>query len=154
MSQEKFTALVETITTEIAGRKLDNELMNFLNDRFAIVSDEFRQLAEACRTGIMEGWLCNREAGGIKFGRIIKPGLDTSGFSVDVVEMENIVGPHHRHPNGEIDMVIPETGDAKFDGHGEGWLVYEPNSAHKPTVTNGRAVILYLLPDGAIEFSK
>ena len=50
-------------------------------------------------------------------------------------------------------MIIPETGDAKFDGHGEGWLVYEPDSAHQPTVKDGRAIILYLLPDGAIDFT-
>jgi hypothetical protein len=35
-----------------------------------------------------------------------------------------------------------------------GWLVYGPGSAHNPTVTHGRAVILYLRPAGAIEFTK
>lgn len=154
MSQENFTTLIKTITADIKGRNIDKELMDFLNFRYSPSRDEFRQLAQACRTGIREGWLCNRETGGIKFGRIIKPGPETLGFSVDVVEMENIAGPHHRHPNGEIDMIIPETGTAKFDGHGAGWLVYEPDSAHKPTVMDGRAIILYLLPDGAIEFTK
>ena len=154
MSQEKFIALIKTITADIQGRDIDNELMEYMNDRYSPAADEFRQLAEACRIGIREGWLCNREAGGIKFGRFIKPGPETLEFSVDVVEMEDIAGPHHRHPNGEIDMIIPDSGAAKFDGHGEGWLVYEPDSAHKPTVTDGRAIILYLLPDGAIEFTK
>jgi len=27
-------------------------------------------------------------------------------------------------------------------------------SAHRPTVTGGRALILYLLPEGRIEFTK
>jgi hypothetical protein len=67
--------------------------------------------------------------------------------------MNNVVGPHHRHPKGEIDMIMPLSDDAKFDGNGIGWLVYGLNSAHQPTVTDGKAIILYLLPDGAIEFT-
>ena len=50
-------------------------------------------------------------------------------------------------------MIMPLSDDAKFDGNGVGWLVYEPNSAHQPTVTDGKAIILYLLPEGAIEFT-
>ena len=42
---------------------------------------------------------------------------------------------------------------ARFDGHGAGWVVYGPGSAHSPTVTGGRALVLYLLPQGAIEFT-
>jgi len=34
------------------------------------------------------------------------------------------------------------------------WLVYGPGSAHSPTVAHGRALVLYLLPQGAIEFTK
>ena len=79
-----------------------------------------------------EGWLADREHGGIKFGRVIKPGAESFGFSVDVVEMDGIVGPHHRHPNGEIDMIIPQDPQAKFDGNGRGWLVYGPGSPTSP----------------------
>jgi hypothetical protein len=48
---------------------------------------------------------------------------------------------------------MPLTATAKFDGAGRGWKVYEPGSAHNPTVTDGEAVVLYLLPDGRIEFT-
>jgi hypothetical protein len=51
-------------------------------------------------------------------------------------------------------MIMPVTADAKFDGRGRGWLVYPPDSAHRPTVTSGRALILYLLPEGRIEWSS
>jgi hypothetical protein len=84
----------------------------------------------------------------------VKPGALTHGFSVDVVEMNHVIGPHHRHPNGEIDLVMPLEGAARFDGHGAGWLVYEPGSAHRPTVSGGKALVLYLLPEGAIEFTR
>lgn len=149
---QQFESLVIELATDIADRKIDADLQLYLNSRFPADGKVFRQLADACRTGITEGWLCNREQAGIKFGRIMKPGADTNGYSVDVVDMENIVGPHHRHPDGEIDMVIPETPGALFDEHGAGWVVYGPDSAHCPTVSNGRAIILYLLPGGKIEF--
>jgi hypothetical protein len=97
--------------------------------------------------------MCKHEDGGIKYGRVIKPVEALQGFSVDVVDMENIKGPHHRHPDGEIDMIMPQTGKAKFDGMGAGWKVYKPDSAHYPGVSDGRALVLYLLPAGKIEFT-
>ena len=68
--------------------------------------------------------------------------------------MADVAGPHHRHPKGEIDLIMPVTPDAVFDGHGAGWLVYGPDTAHSPTVAKGHALVLYLLPDGAIEFTR
>ena len=153
-SQRAFAESVATITTRIAGKRLDGELQAFLNESFPPGGEAFDDLATLCRQGIDEGWLCDREHGGIKFGRIIKPGPETHGFSVDVVDMENIAGPYHGHPNGEIDMIIPESVDANFDGHGQGWLVYEPDSEHYPTVSGGRAIVLYLLPGGEIDFTR
>lgn len=153
-SQQAFTRSVAMITARIAGKPLDGELQSFLNESFPPGGEAFDDLAELCRQGIEEGWLCDREQGGIKFGRIIKPGPDTSGYSVDVVEMDDIRGPYHGHPNGEIDMIIPESSDARFDGHGQGWLVYEADSEHYPTVTDGKAIVLYLLPEGEIDFAR
>ena len=153
-AQQEFTTAVATITDRIAGKHLDADLQGFLNENFPPGGEAFDDLAELCRQGIEEGWLCEREQGGIKFGRIIKPGPDTNGFSVDVVEMDDIRGPYHGHPNGEIDMIIPESPDAEFDGQGQGWLVYESESEHYPTVSGGKAIVLYLLPDGAIDFKR
>ncbi len=151
---EEFEGLVKQITGAIAGRAVDDDLGAYLDSEFGRNSDTFQALAASCRRGVAEGWLCKHEQGGVKFGRVIKPGDATHGFSVDVVDMDDVAGPHHSHPKGEIDMIIPESGDAKFDGHGEGWLVYKAGTAHKPTVTGGRALVLYLLPDGEIDFTK
>jgi hypothetical protein len=49
---------------------------------------------------------------------------------------------------------MPLTPGAKFDGHGAGWVGYPPGSEHPPTVSDGAALVLYLLPEGAIEFSR
>lgn len=153
MSLESFERVVTSVAEHIAGSVLDGSLKHKLDAEFPSDGDTFGSLASLCEQGVREGWLANREHGGIKFGRVIKPGPVTAGFSVDVVVMDDIVGPHHRHPNGEIDMIVPQDPEAEFDGRGRGWAVYEPGSAHFPTVTGGRAIVLYLLPDGAIEFT-
>ena len=153
MTATEFTDLMGSITGRIEGRALDRALEADLNRLFPADGDAFRSVFDACRTGIAEGWMCSREHAGIKYGRVVKPSPATHGFSVDVVEMQDVAGGHHRHPTGEIDLVMPLSGTAQFDGHGAGWLVYEPGSAHYPTVRGGKALVLYLLPQGAIEFT-
>jgi hypothetical protein len=153
MTPEEFRAVILPVMADIGGKPVGPELGAYLNQRFPAGGTEFQAIKSACLAAIQGGWMCNREAGGIKFGRVIKPAPDTHGFSVDVVDMADIVGPHHAHPNGEIDLVMPLDSDAKFDGKGAGWVVYRPGSAHKPTVSDGRALVLYLLPEGAIQFS-
>lgn len=150
MTVEDFQTLIHDITQDISTNKLDSNLAARLDRVYPADGVKFQAIQSACNAAIAEGWMCNREQGGIKFGRVLK---DVDGFSVDVVRMKDIVGPHHRHPDGEIDMVMPISADAKFDGHGPGWLVYGPGSAHRPTVTDGEALVLYLLPGGAIEFT-
>ena len=149
-----FVDLIATITGRIGDRPVEPALADFLATEFPVGDPLLEELQTLCKTGCEEGWLCAREAGGIKFGRPVKPGPETHGFSVDVVEMDDIAGPHHSHPNGEIDLVMPYDEGAAFDGVATGWKVYGPGSAHKPTVTGGRALVLYLLPQGAIEFTR
>jgi hypothetical protein len=154
MTATEFTDLMASITGPIEGRALDKGLEADLNRLFPAGGDAFRSVFAGCQAGIADGWMCNREHAGIKYGRVIKPGAATHGYSVDVVEMQDVAGGHHRHPTGEIDLIMPLDGRAEFDGHGAGWLVYEPGSAHYPTVSGGKALVLYLLPQGAIEFTK
>ena len=153
MSQASFRAALSELAAELAGRPLDDTLDAWLNLHHGADSPTFTRLAEAIRTGVAEGWLCQREGGGIRYGRIFKAADDLAGCSVDVVNMSDIAGPHHRHPHGEIDLIVPVDAGATFDGRGAGWCVYGPGSAHRPTVAGGRAFVLYLLPQGAIEFT-
>lgn len=153
MTPVDFQELIAQVTARIAGRPLDAGLDAWLNAEFGPASDVYTQLKRACESGVEQGWLCNREGGGIRYGRIFKPAPELHGFSVDVVDMKDIAGPHHTHPNGEIDLVMPIEGDAAFDGRSAGWLVYPPGSAHSPTVSSGRALVLYLLPEGRITFT-
>jgi Domain of unknown function (DUF4863) len=153
MTPQDFQRLIAGITEQLVDRPLDGDLTKWLNDTFPASSATFRELADACRDGVAAGWLCHREGGGIRYGRIFKALPETHGFSVDVVDMKDIAGPHHVHPHGEIDLIMPLTDGATFDDHPAGWCVYCPGSAHRPTVANGQALVLYLLPQGAIEFT-
>ncbi len=154
MSPNEFREMVAKVTVQLVDRPLDATLDNWLNSEHGANSNTYLGLREACIEGVKDGWLCDREGGGIRYGRIFKPAEDLHGFSVDVVDMTDIAGPHHSHPNGEIDLIMPLDDTAHFDGRPAGWLVCPPGSAHRPTVTQGRALILYLLPQGSITFTK
>lgn len=153
MSQQRFQQLIAGLTAEISALPLDKNLADHLNHKHGAGSALYDSVFAACKAGIGEGWMCKHEGGGIRYGRVIKASDATHGYAVDVVDMDNIAGPHHVHPNGEIDLIMPLTNGALFDGHPAGWCVYGPGSAHAPTVTAGRALVLYLLPQGAIEFT-
>jgi hypothetical protein len=153
MTQARFREQIAALTRALADRPLDTALDQWLNRTHGPSSATYQALRQSCETGVAEGWLCQREGGGIRYGRVFKPADDLHGFSVDVVDMADIAGPHHVHPRGEIDLVMPLDDTARFDSRGAGWLVYPPGSAHRPTVGGGRALVLYLLPQGQITFT-
>lgn len=152
MTPEHLRTQLATLTAALAGRPLDAALAAWLNREHGPQSDTFRQLQATCKAGAHDGWLCNRENAGIRYGRIFKPDEALHGFSVDVVDMESVAGPEHVHPEGEIDLIMPQSPAAEFDHQGAGWMVYGPGSQHAPTVRHGRALVLYLLPQGQIRF--
>ena len=150
----QFQQLVVPVARFAQGRAVDGALERELNLNFPPESQQFQRIREACHAGIAAGWLCAQGDAKRRFGRIFEAGEATHGFSVDVVDITDLVGNHHRHPTGEIDMIMPVTPEAKFDGRGAGWLVYAPGTGHRPTVSAGRALILYLLPEGKIEWTQ
>ncbi len=154
VTPDEFRHLLSPITEAAAGKPVGGPLADDLTRLFPPDGEVFRAVEAACHAAIAAGWMCAEGAPGRRFGRVIEPAPETGGLSVDVVDLEDIVGPHHRHPTGEICMVMPQTPTAAFDGHGAGWTVYGPGSAHRPTVTGGRALVLYMLPGGEIEFTE
>ena len=145
---------MKPVMEAIAGRAIDQALAEDLNRRFPPTSESFEAIETACHEAIRAGWMCSQGGEGRRFGRVIEPGPETHDLSVDVVQLRDIVGPHHSHPTGEICMTMPVTPTAKFDGQGAGWCVNEPGSAHHPTVSEGEALVLYLLPGGQIQFTR
>lgn len=89
----------------------------------------------------------------VRWSRVSKATPESADFSIDAVDM-NGPGPHHVHPNGEVNWCVALEGDPRFDGRPAGWVVMPPGSGHVPTVSGGRMLIVYLLPGGKIEFTK
>lgn len=153
MNVDSLQKLLAPVTDFISSQPVDAELAEKLKRRFPHDGEAFNAIEAACHEAISEGWMCVQGSAGRRFGRVIESSEETGRLSVDVVDLENIVGPHHRHPRGEICMVMPVTRGARFDGNARGWCVFEPGSDHRPTVTDGEALVLYMLPDGEIEFT-
>lgn len=153
MAQGQFIEIVGKIAKDLAGRGLDADLARVLNGAYPATGATVAELKRLCAEGEADGWLMAREAGGIRFGRAVKPGAEAGDFSVDVVRMKDVRGPHHVHGSGEIGLVMALSGAPEFDGMPEGWYVYPPGSDHHPTVTGGDAYVLYFLPRGEIEFT-
>ena len=108
-SKPAFLSMIGSMAAAIGERPLDADLAEWLNRAYPATGAEFRRIAELMAAGAREGWLCQREAGGVAFGRVVKPGAETGRFSVDVVRMEPVAGPHHIHPNGEIGLIASVT---------------------------------------------
>ena len=155
MEISEFQALLKPVTDLIAEGAVDAALADELNRRFPPGGETFDDIDRACHEAIAEGWMCaNGEEDGPRWGRVIEPCEETGGLSVDVVDLTDLVGSLHSHPTGEVCMVMPITPGARFDGTDRGWCVFEPETSHHPTVSNGRALVLYMLPEGKIEFSE
>ena len=155
MNVNEFQALLKPVIDLISESKIDAALAEELNRKYPPGGETFDAIEKACHEAIAAGWMCsNGEPGGPRWGRVIEPGPETGGLSVDVVDLTDLVGSHHSHPGGEICMIMPITPGALFDGMPRGWCVFEPATAHHPTVSNGQALILYMLPDGNIDFTE
>ncbi|MEH6470670.1 MAG: DUF4863 family protein [Halopseudomonas sp.] len=154
MNITDFRRLITPVTDFIADQPLGPALADALKLQFPPDGYCFNAIETACHAAIAAGWMCAQGTAGRRFGRVIEASDATAGLSIDVVDLTNIAGPHHHHPLGEICMIIPLSKGAQFDGRDRGWWVYPPQSAHRPTVTDGEALILYMLPGGKIEFTE
>ena len=153
MKVDEFQVLLQPVTDLVSARAVGAALAEELNRRFPPGGEIFDTIENVCHEAIAEGWMCAQGEDGRRFGRVIEPCEQTGRLSVDVVDLVDIVGPHHRHPTGEVCMIMPVAENARFDGATRGWCVNEPGSAHRPTATNGEVLVLYMLPEGSIEFT-
>lgn len=123
-----------------------------LDRRFDPKGPAAQRLAAELNALLAAGSIANRGELPVRWGRVAKATDATLGFSIDVVLM-NGAGPRHAHPLGEVNYCIALEGTPLFDGEAPGWVVLPPQSSHIPTVTGGTMLIVYLLPQGRIEFA-
>ncbi len=155
MSVAAFVQALEPIFQRLdsLGSAGPDAIRDDLARAFPLDCPEVRQIRELFTRGVDEGWLCGQEAGGARFSRVARPSDATAGYSVDAVRLAG-PGVWHGHPGGEIDLCLARDPGATFDGHGEGWVVFGPDSAHVPTVAGGTMDIVYFLPGGAIDWKR
>lgn len=153
MEQNDFKRLMAPVFDAVGGKSVNQALAVELNAMFPADGQTVKEIEAACHAAIDAGWMCAEGEEGRRYGRVIKPADDTHDLSVDVVDLTDFVGPHHEHPTGEVCLTMPVDAGAQFDGMGAGWCVNDPGSAHSPTVTGGRALVVYLLPGGKIHFT-
>jgi hypothetical protein len=122
-----------------------------LNARFDPTGADAAHLNAALETLLAAGSIADRGELPVMWGRVTKPCEESRGLSIDVVRMTG-PGPRHHHPCGEVNWCVAREGTPTFDGDGPGWVVKAEGSTHVPTVEGGEMLIVYLLPQGAIEF--
>lgn len=130
-------------------------LVEHLEQRLPAQGPVVEALGRRLRTGVQEGWLCDRGEPGARFCRVAKASPRTRDLSVDVVDLSGS-GLRHRHPRGEVTLGWPSDPDhdgGRFDGHPPGWVVMPAGSIHTPTVTGPGMLLLYFLPGGAAEWN-
>lgn len=152
--RQELVALLTPVLETIDGADWDQALARRLNADFPKDGALFQALEALCADGIETGWMGLQGTDQRKGGRVIEPGAATAGLSVDVVQLIDFTGPHHKHPGGEVCAVMPAGPEGRFDGNPHGWAVYAPGSAHWPAATGGMVRILFFLPDGAIEYTE
>ena len=156
MSRANPQELIETFRPLLeAARNLDltepSRAELLLRERFDPHGPAAAALRERLVELLAEGEIASRGEPPVRYGRVTRAVPETQGQSIDVVDMTG-PGPRHRHPNGEVDYCVALEDQPTFDGREPGWVVYPPDSTHVPTVAGGRMLVVYLLPDGAIEF--
>lgn len=124
-----------------------------LEARFDPAGEEGKALASKLEGLLAEGQLCENGELPVRWGRVSKATEESLGFSIDVVHM-NGAGPRHRHPAGEVNFCVPLSGSPSFEKQTAGWVVMAPDSIHVPAVEGGEMLIVYLLPQGEMEFIK
>ena len=145
--------MVHRLCEDIRAMPLDAALEARLNREYGASTQSYAQFARLLKLGVEEGWAAYADIDGNDYrrGRIAEPSRETSEMSVESGLLRDVKGQYHCHTNGEINMIIPLEEGAQFCGHGAGWRVFPPMSEHFPTVT-GRALMMYFLPGGEIEY--
>ena len=95
--KESFATAMQPVIETIAATGVVPGLEEQLNASYPPSGSVFRQVEHACHEAIVAGWMCTQGGDGRRFGRVVEPSGDTRNLSIDVVDLTDIVGPHHRH---------------------------------------------------------
>ena len=148
-STEMLRGELLQIANWLEGRDVSSPLANALEAAFPSHGAQFKRIADLIPETLARDGVAVE--GSTTFLRLAEPGEESSGFSIDLVKLEDVEGPRHVHPRGEIDLIVPFSDAGRFNGRGRGWLALPPGSAHRPKAT-GEVAVIYLLPGGEMTF--
>jgi len=154
---------------EVKDMTTSTEVEQWLNTKYGVESELYKDLARLLTLGVNEGWAADTEVAGPRYRRsmVVMPSAQTFFFSATAVLLDSTDNTQHNpegsfragyhlHPYGEINLVVPLNDGAALAGpngwcHG-GWTAPAPGSHHFPEVKGGAVVSLTFLPAGRIAF--
>ena len=92
MTPDEFSVVLAPVTEIAGGQPFDAALQARLDLDFGAGSAWFAQMFSACQEAIAAGWMCNREAGGIRYGRVLKPGAASANPAAQAARSANVGG--------------------------------------------------------------
>lgn len=167
--REELINLCIEFLSKIKDKTASTDIEQWLNEVYGPDTETYQAIAELVIEGVAQGWAANTEISGPHYrrSRLCEPCAETFYFSITTVfmdskghELDNLErtfrGDYHRHPYGELNMVIPLDEHAVLAGpngwQGAGWTAPSPGSHHYPEVKNGALIAFFFLPAGRIAY--
>ena len=176
MSQTQFTNTKDELFSrlipllqEVKDMTTGIEVEQWLNTKYDVESELYKDLARLITLGVQEGWAADAEIAGPRYrrSRVSVPCAETFFFSITAVLLDSTDNTQsnpegsfradcHLHPYGEFNLVVPLNEGAALAGPNGwcygGWTAPAPGSHHFPEVKGGAVISLTLLPAGRIAF--
>ncbi|HEY2024080.1 DUF4863 family protein [Paraburkholderia sp.] len=168
-SKDQLVAYCLPFLEEIKDMTTGTEVEQWLNSRYGVDSELYKNLARLIRLGVDEDWAADVEIAGPQYrrARLVAPCAKTFFFSITAVLMDSTAntqnnpensfrGDYHSHPYGEFNMVVPLDEGAALAGPNGwcygGWTAPAPGSHHFPETKGGAVIALFFLPAGRISY--
>jgi Domain of unknown function (DUF4863) len=168
-SKDELLARLVPFLQEVKDMTTSTEVEQWLNTKYGVESELYRELARLITLGVQEGWAADAEVAGPRYrrSRVGLPSADTFFFSITAVLLDStdnaqnnpedsFRADYHLHPYGEINLVVPLNEGAALAGQNGwcygGWTAPAPGSHHFPEVKGGALISLTFLPAGRIAF--
>ena len=74
MTPDPLREQMSQLTARISGRRLDARLDDWFNAQHGVGSATIASSVNPCLDGASEGWLCDRESGVFRYGRVFNAG--------------------------------------------------------------------------------
>ncbi|MFM0239800.1 4-hydroxylaminobenzoate lyase [Paraburkholderia phytofirmans] len=168
-TRDELVARFIPLLHEVKDMTTSTEVEQWLNTKYGIESELYRDLSRLIILGVNEGWAADAEIAGPRYrrSRLVAPCAETFFFSITAVLMDStdniqnnpegsFRGDYHAHPYGEFNLVVPLDEGAALAGPNGwcygGWTAPAPGSHHFPETKGGAVISLTLLPAGRIAF--